>query len=88
MQQFYVLRKDSSLAGPVRPHLPISLSTAATLWGQQTFTEVTTKCGEKNNPATQARKHIWNPSQTGQQPDVHDQNSHYLPKVVSVLPIV
>jgi len=44
--------------------------------------------GGENKPAVQARKHIWNSCQTGQQPDVHDQNSHYLPKVVSVLPIV
>ena len=56
--------------------------------GPQTFTEVTAECGAKNKTATQARKHIWNPSQTGQQPDVHNQNSRYLPKVVSVLRIV
>lgn len=79
---------SSSTAGLMQPHAPISMATAATLWGWQRFTEVTNKRRGKTKPAIQAKKHIWNPSQTGQRPDVSDQNSHYLPKVVSVLPIV
>lgn len=70
------------------PHLPITPTAGAAIWGQQTFTETLLLHVGGQTSLQQARKHTGNPSQVGQQPDVHDQNSHYLPKVVSVLPIV
>lgn len=70
------------------PRLPVTPTAGTAIRGQQAFTGASLLHVGGQTSLQQARKHTGNPSQAGQQPDVHDQNSHYLPKVVSVLPIV